>query len=69
MTCLLSYRRNISHNKKVSLISQEIGGSGEHLATQLGRLTKWQEILHNPTYVDKVVNLLFESISLSNLEC
>ena len=45
MICLLSYRRNVSH---------------KHLATQLGRLTNWQEILRDPTYVDKVVNLFFE---------
>ena len=41
-------------------ISREIGGSGEHLATQLGRLTKWQQILHDPTAVNKVVHLLYE---------
>ena len=41
-------------------ISQEIGGSGEDLAAQLGRLGTWQEILHNPRAFDKILNLLFE---------
>ena len=41
-------------------ISREIGGHGEDLAAHLGRLAKWQEILHNPTAFDKILNLLFE---------
>ena len=41
-------------------ISQEIGGNGQRLAAQLERLTSWQQILHDPTAVDKVVSLLFE---------
>ena len=41
-------------------ISREIGGSGEDLAAQLGRLTKWQEIKRDPTASNKILNLLYE---------
>ena len=41
-------------------ISREIGRSGEHLAAQLEKLTKWQLILQDPTAVNKVVHLLYE---------
>ena len=46
--------------KEMLQISQEIGESGERLAIQLGRLTKWLEILRDSTAVDKVVHLLFD---------
>ena len=41
-------------------ISREIGGSGEDLAAQLGRLITWQEIMRDPTAVNKILNLLFQ---------
>ena len=41
-------------------ISRELGGSGEDLAAQLGRLTKWYEIKQDPAAVNKILNLLFE---------
>ena len=41
-------------------ISREIGGSGEELAAQMGRLTKWHEIKQDPTAANKILNLLFE---------
>ena len=46
--------------KEMLQISKEIGGNGQRLAAQLERLTIWQQILHDPTAVDKVVSLLFE---------
>ena len=46
--------------KEMLQISREIGGNGQHLAAQLEKLTTWQQILHDPTAVDKVVSLLFE---------
>ena len=46
--------------KEMLQISQEIGGNGQRLAAQLERLTRWQQILHDPTAVDKVVSLLYE---------
>ena len=46
--------------KEMLQISQEICGNGQRLAAQLERLTTWQQILHDPTSVDKVVSLLFE---------
>ena len=41
-------------------ISREIGGSGEDLAAQLGRLAKWHEIKQDPPGTNKVLNLLYE---------
>ena len=46
--------------KEMLQISQEIGGNGQRLAARLERLTTWQQILQEPTSVDKVVSLLFE---------
>ena len=58
MSSLLQMKR-ISQ-KEMLQISQEIGGKGQCLAAQLERLTTWQQILQDPTAVDKVVSLLFE---------
>ena len=41
-------------------ISREIGGSGEDLAAQMGRLTKWHEIKLDSTAANKILNLLFD---------
>ena len=46
--------------KEMLQISKEIGGNGQRLAAQLERLTTWQQILQDPTSVDKVVSLLYE---------
>ena len=46
--------------KEMLQISREIGGSGEDLAAQLGRLVKWQEIKQDPTASNKILNLLYE---------
>ena len=41
-------------------ISKEVSGSGELLAAQLEKLTKWQELLNDSNTKDKVLNLLFD---------
>ena len=59
MTCPSLQTKRISQQEMLQ-ISREIGGSGEDLAAQLGRLAKWQEIKQDPTASNKILNLLFE---------
>ena len=59
MTCSSLQTKRISQQEMLQL-SREIGGSGEDLAAQLGRLQIWHAIKLDSTVSNKILNLLYE---------